>query len=70
MAGVKPKPKTNWGNVGVGAAAGLALPSVFGLFGGGGGGGGGGGVGDVISLLPLLLLGGGALYAIQVFKQK
>ena len=67
MAGLKPK--TNWGNVGAGAAAGLMLPSVFGMF-GGGGGGGGGGIGEVISLLPLLLLGGGALYAVQVFKQK
>lgn len=67
MAGVKPPRKTNWGNVGAGAAAGLVLPNVLGLF---GGGGGSGGVGEVISLLPLLLLGGGALYAFQVFKQK
>jgi hypothetical protein len=67
MAGLKPKPKTNWGNVGAGAAAGFLLPNVFGMF--GGGGGGGGGVGEVISLLPILLLGGGALYAVSVFKK-
>ena len=61
----------NYGSLGAGAAAGFLLPNLFGgLFGGGGGGGGGGGVGEVISLLPLLLLGGGALYAVQVFKQK
>jgi hypothetical protein len=65
MAGLKKK--TNWGNVGAGAVAGLALPSVFGIF---GGGGGGGGVSEVFSLLPILLLGGGALYAVSVFKQK
>jgi hypothetical protein len=67
MAGVKPPPRTNWGNVGAGAAAGLFAPSILGLF---GGVGGGGGVADIISLLPLLLLGGGALYAVSVLKQK
>jgi hypothetical protein len=58
----------------MGAAAGFLLP---GLLGGGGlfGGGGvnatpaGSSVQDIMSLLPLLLLGGGALYAVSVFKK-
>ena len=66
MAGLKPPPRTDWSSVGVGAAAGLFAPSILGIF----GGGGAGGVGDIISLLPLLLLGGGALYAVSVLKQK
>lgn len=52
------------------------LPNfISGLFGGGGGGGGGGvggtagAIGDIIQLLPLVILGGGALYAVQVFKK-
>jgi hypothetical protein len=52
----------------------MFLPNLLsGFFGGGGGGGGGGGtagaIGDIIQLLPLVILGGGALYAVQVFKK-
>jgi hypothetical protein len=61
------------GSIAVGAGALLLLPNLFsGLFGGGQGGGGGstaGAIGDIIQLLPLVILGGGALYAIQVFKK-
>ena len=52
-----------------GAAAGFFLPS---LLGGGGLGGGGANAtpfGSTISMLPYLLLGGGALYAVSVLKR-
>jgi hypothetical protein len=56
----------------MGAGAGLLLPSLL------GGGGGGGGqapqnpisaISSLISMLPILLLGGGALAVIQMFKK-
>lgn len=62
------------GSIALGAGALLLLPNLFtGLFGGGYSGGGGGStagaIGDIIQLLPLVILGGGALYAVQVFKK-
>lgn len=54
-------------NLALGAGALLVLPNFFsGIF---GGNGSSGGVGDIIKLMPLMLLGGGALYAIQVFRK-
>ena len=51
-----------------GLGAGFLLPSFLpGMF--GGGKGPIGAIGDVIQLLPILLLGGGALYAVSVFKK-
>ena len=63
-----------FGGFGGGAAAGFLgasfLPNIFGgLFGGGGGGGSAGGISEVISLLPLMVIGGGALYAYQTLKK-
>ena len=70
--GAPPRSNT-MSNLALGAGALFVLPSLFsGLFGGGGGGGGyggGGGVGDIIQLLPLMMIGGGALYAYSVFKK-
>jgi hypothetical protein len=60
------------GTVALGAGALMFLPNLFSGFLGGGGGspsGGGGGVGDIIALLPVMMVGGGALYAISVFKK-
>ena len=50
-----------------GLGAGFLLPSF--LPGMSGGGGSFSAIGDVIQLLPLLLVGGGALYAVSVFKK-
>ena len=62
--------RNNYGNWALGAGALLVLPSfISGLFGGGGGGGVVGGVGDIIQLIPVLMVGGGALYAFSVFKK-
>jgi hypothetical protein len=54
----------NWSHVGAGAAAGFVLPNLFGF-----GGGGASPVGQVMSLLPLLIIGGGGLYAYSVLKK-
>jgi len=66
MAALKPKPKTNWGNVGAGAAAGFFLPGLFGMS---SGGAASTPIGGIVSLLPILLLAGGALYAVQFIKK-
>ena len=49
-----------------GAAAGFFLPSLF----GGKGGANDTPLGQIAGLLPVLMLGGGALYAIQMLKNK
>ena len=70
MAGVRPRPGTgggtNWGHVGAGAAAGFLLPGFLGF---GGGGAAATPVGELVSLLPLVLLGGGALYAFSILRK-
>jgi len=48
-----------------GAAAGFLLPSLF----GGAGGANDTPLGQVVGVLPLLLIGGGALYAVQMLKR-
>jgi len=48
-----------------GAAAGFFLPSLFGRA----GGANDTPLGQVVGLLPLLLIGGGALYAVQMLKR-
>ena len=53
--------------MGAGAAAGFFLPSFLGF--GGGGGGASSPIGEVMSLLPLLLIAGGGLYAYSVLKK-
>jgi hypothetical protein len=53
-------------NAAAGAAAGFILPSFF----GGGGGANATPLGALISYLPILALGGGALYAVKVLKEK
>jgi len=62
-----------YGGFGGGAAAGFLgatfLPNIVGGLFGGGGSGSAGGVSEVISLLPLMLIGGGALYAYQTLKK-
>jgi flagellar motor component MotA len=51
-----------------GAAGTFGLSTMFGgLF--GGGSSSGGGISDVIQLLPLVIIGGGILYAVNVFKK-
>jgi hypothetical protein len=55
-----------------GAGALMIFPNLLGgIFGSGGGGagGGGGGVGDIISLIPVMMVGGGLLYAYSIFKK-
>ena len=49
----------------------MLFPNLLGgIFGGGGGGGvGGGGVGDIIGLIPVMMVGGGLLYAYSIFKK-
>ena len=49
---------------GAGLLGGLGLSGVF-----GGASGAIGGIGTLFELLPLIVLGGGALYAVQVFKK-
>ena len=67
MPSIKPPAKkVSWSNVGAGAAAGFLLPSFLGI---GGGGAAATPVGELISYLPLVLLGGGALYAYSVLKK-
>jgi hypothetical protein len=60
------KPRTNWGNVGAGAAAGFFLPSFLGM---GSGGAASTPMGGIVSMLPLILLAGGGLYAFQMLKK-
>ena len=79
MAPVKPsgggKRGMLGGGFGKGAAAGAVgatlLPGVLGgLFGGGSSGGGAaGGVSEILQLMPLVILGGGALYAYNSLKK-
>jgi len=75
MAAIRPRPGagagaaaggTNWAHVGGGAAAGFLLPNLLGF---GGGGAAATPVGELVSILPLVLLGGGALYAFSIFKK-
>ena len=72
MPAFRPRPKPSgattspWMYAAGGAAGTFGLSTMFGgLF----GGGSGGGIADVIQLLPLVIIGGGILYAVTVFKK-
>jgi len=52
---------------GAGALAGFFLPTVFGMS--GGGGSASTPLGELVSLLPLLLVGGAAVYVLQVLRK-